>query len=444
MTIFVPLSFLPFLVSLISGASTFWQRLFLTVPLILVLVHLLVQGTRWQLVPVYLLATGTLLMLLLTRGSLVLPNWVALTGLAASVLLLGSSTLLVWAFPDIHLPVPRGPMVVGTTVRTFDDVTIRLWYPADPDAKAVSYTYLDGVETEILGTPSFLYSHLQGKPTAVRVDPPMDPALSTCPVVVYLYGAYSFAEDNTFRLMELASQGFIVAAVMHAKPFGIYGLSMADAADPEPFARRLAERPIPDGVRDVRVAVQGLEQLHQDDPLFHGRLALSRLGMMGYSLGGGVASEYCLESGRCHAIVNLDGSGFANARAQGVGAAFLQLSQSVALPLTPVAHPTTASEKVSAYYRAEVGDVLRHTQTAYPTYWYRLENSGHASFTDLMHWMSLRVGPVGMMLGTGDPKKLQEALDDVVVAFFREHLRSEPGFEVTVNQYADLFTPLSY
>lgn len=465
------ISFLPFISALLLDLSLSWKRGLLLFPITLAFIHV---GTRWrwQLVPAYLVVLGLILFGLWAVFPAVnrivpLPagrslRWTIIAIKAnLSVALIGAAIFLTWAFPEIDFPTTTGPYAVGTTSETIENVSLRLWYPAASQSQSQSeaqsavtpYRYLEDVQ--IPGVPDFLYSHLQGRETVASADVPVasnfaNPQQRSFPVVLYDHGANSFREDNTFRLMELASHGFVVAAITHPKPFENYGITAQLAQDPALFNQRLASLVVPERVKDVRLAVQQLEQLNAQAGRFQSKFSLDSLGLLGYSLGGSVLSEYCLEDTRCTAIVNLDGGSFGEAR-QGVEAAYLQLSQSVALPSNPVEDPQSVMEKTSAYYRQEVSDLLRHTQITHPTHWLQIKGSGHAAFTDFVHWTPMRVGFFRVLLGTGDVDAIAQTINDLTRVFLSEHLRSEPNsefgskfnLETTIRQHSKLLETLS-
>lgn len=433
MMIFTALAFIPFLLMFILGFKGNLQTVVTVLPLTALLLHLLFEGLSWQLTPLYLLAIALTASLVLGSS---IPKWLSFTGVGLGVALVSLSLFLAWLFPNIKLPTPRGPFAVGTTSQVADNVDMQLWYPAT-SGNAEPYLYLDGMERTVFGLPKFIYSHLKGIPTTAFIDAPLSEKQASYPLVIYVHGANSFAEDNTFRLIELASQGFVIAAVEHPQPFSKYGITAEDARDPERFGEFLANLVVPERVQDVRAAIVQLETLNKSDAWFKGRLQLADIGMLGFSLGGSIVTEYCLEDSRCRAVVNLDGSGFAEARATGVNAAYLQLSQSVALPDKPVSKPETVAEKTAAHYLAEVSDVLLKTETFQDVYWLRLEGSGHASFTDLAHWTPVRLGPLKSVMGEGDAHSLGRVINDLTVAFFKERLANEVGFDEAVAANAE-------
>ncbi|MGD1896638.1 MAG: hypothetical protein ACFB16_06755 [Phormidesmis sp.] len=459
MIFFVLLSFLPFLSAFLLNLSLSWQRCLLLFPVTLLFIHLS-TGWRWQLVPAYIVVFGLILFGLwatfpVASKLITLPQWISVRWAIAikvifSALLISAAVFLTWAFPEIDFPTPTGPYAVGTTLETTQNSNFRLWYPAAEQQQpaATAYTYLEGIQ--VPGLPKFIYSQLQGKKTAAFVDIPMasnpaTPRQKGHPVIIYDHGANSFRDDNTFRLMELASHGFVVAAIAHPRPFENYNISTQMAQDPALFNERLASLVVPERVKDVHLTVQQLNRLNAEEGRFEAQLNLDSLGLLGYSLGGSVLSEYCLEDRHCTAVVNLDGGSFGQAR-QGVPAAFLQLSQSVALPPEPIENPKSLLEKTGAYYRQEVSDLLRHTQATHPTYWLQVKGSGHAAFTDLVHWTPVRAGFLKMLMGQGDPSEIASVINNLTNVFFSEHLRfesrSESRLETAIQQHSELLKML--
>ena len=446
-------SFLPFASALLINSGLDIKRGLLIFPITLMTIHLF-TGWRWQWVPAYAVVLSLILFGLwavFPQGEKVvpflqlLPGWVSVRCaiaaiIALSVILLSASIFLTWAFPGIIFPVPTGDFPVGTVLEAHEAGTFRIWYPAAPQPSGPHYPYL--LNRRISGLSSFVYSHLQGKLTGAFINPSLASKPSAFPVVVYDHGANSFPEDNTFRLIELASHGFVVAAIAHPRAFEDYGISTQRAQEPSLFNERLASVVVPERVKDVRQVVQQLSRLNTQSGTFRNRLNLDSFGLLGYSLGGSVLSEYCLEDRRCTVVVNLDGGSFGKAR-QGVRAAFLQLSQSVLLPSEPVENPQNAMEKTGAYYRQEVSDLLRHTQATHPTYWLRMKGSGHAAFTDLVHWTPMRFGFFGTLMGKGDARAISQIINELTICFFNEYLQpvlneSASTFEGKIQEHSSL------
>nr|WP_228025154.1 hypothetical protein [cf. Phormidesmis sp. LEGE 11477] len=363
-------------------------------------------------------------------------GWSKIVGLSISTALVSTTIFLLWLFPNIRFPVPTGLFVVGTTLESIEDVSLRLWYPAAPEADQKPYRYLSGEAVpEVL---KFAYGHLQ-KPTAAFSDLPLFSSQAEMPVLLYDHGAGSFREDNTFRLIELASHGFVVAAIAHSKNFSDYNIPSEVTKIPAQFRERLNTLLFPDRLRDIRLAVQKLEQLNEKDSRFSDKLNLERFGMVGFSLGGSVALDYSLEEPRCQAVVNLDGGMLGKAR-QGVEIPFLQISQSALFPLAPVNNPQKIAEKTGEYYRQEVSDLVQNTQPARFAHWLRVTDSGHAAFSDIARWTPARFGPLRSMMGIGDVSAIAQAVDDLTLSFFEDYLMGKSAFEAAIQRHHDLLT----
>lgn len=78
-------------------------------------------------------------------------------------------------------------------------------------------------------------------------------------------------------------------------------------ADVVPSADLVEERMFPVWVADQRFVYDALETWQQRDPLFAGRLDLTRIGSLCHSFGGATALEGCRLDSRCDAAANMDG-----------------------------------------------------------------------------------------------------------------------------------------
>lgn len=384
-------------------------------------------GWRWQLIPAYMLLLGLLFGFFLLKRSL--ATWMKLFTFIGALILLGSSALLAYIFPEIRFPKPTGSFAVGTVVYEGWDSQIRLFYPAERQDDLPKYRYLEGVNQPMMAMPSFIYSHLKGKETEVLVNAKRASQQPQYPLILYSYGAGSLAEDNTLRLIDLASHGMMVATIKHYKKLSEYELNPQQPQKPEILNRKLASKVVPDRVEEIRKAVEILKQ-----PEYAQRIDFNKIGMLGFSLGGSVVSEYCLEQPQCKAVVNLDGSALAKAR-QGLEVPYLQLSQSVAVPTQKRANPQNMMEQFGNYYFSEVSDLLANTkEKGALAYWYQIKDTGHATFTDLLHWTPVRFGPLQQLLGKGEAQQTYQTINQLTFAFFKEYLQDKQGFEQVVQE----------
>ena len=139
------------------------------------------------------------------------------------------------------------------------------------------------------------------------------------PVLLYLPGWDGSQGENTVLVQDLASRGFIVAAIGYDDPAcaGVDGSASnppatgidlsSQAAFEHTFG--VAHQKIERVAEAASHVIDALETLDRIDPAnrFRGRLELSRIGVVGYSLGGAIAMQLCWRDDRLKAAVNIDG-----------------------------------------------------------------------------------------------------------------------------------------
>jgi dienelactone hydrolase len=223
---------------------------------------------------------------------------------------------------------PSGPYAVGRTTRVLTDTSrtnryliatnssfmITIWYPAEPTPGVLPGAYIDPQLAAPLAEPhvgstgddsnrlaGFFGFSLTNVPVALTESP--------YPVVLYSHG-YSFhRQDNSEKLEELASHGYVAVAMDHidcrttvypdgTAVRGIFTDNPSEAELDTSVAGRLA---------DDRFVVEQLAQLNTGDALLAGRLDLTRLGAMGWSLGNSDLGETARTDARFKGVVMLEG-----------------------------------------------------------------------------------------------------------------------------------------
>src|SRR5688572_11244877 len=101
----------------------------LTLPLIAA--HLLLEGYRWQMLPIFALTALSLLLLIALRRPDVPPRVItAAMTLSAALILVATLALILLPVP--RLPKPSGPYAIGTFSLTWQDDSRPGIYAADP------------------------------------------------------------------------------------------------------------------------------------------------------------------------------------------------------------------------------------------------------------------------------------------------------------------------
>jgi predicted dienelactone hydrolase len=271
--------------------------------------------------------------------------------------------LLSLALPVFDMPEPSGPYPVGTTAQHFVDynrpdncsshsgahrqIPVRIWYPAEK-SRLTNLPYLEPAEAEALALtydlPSFFFNHL---PLIETHSTPRSPvAEGMFPLV--LYSPSGYVSQATAMCEDLASHGYVVAAINHAywnayaqdSDGTIIALDRNNACYREMWQEELSEKTerlkdqitraedydhmrqlhrklnlaMPAEVKDIREwaldvsfvidrFAQGLNGAIQ----LRNVLDLERIGVIGFSKGGAAAGQSAIHDRRIGAGINLDG-----------------------------------------------------------------------------------------------------------------------------------------
>ncbi len=244
--------------------------------------------------------------------------------------------ILLW-ISQFQLPEPTGHYTVGRTVRNwvdlsrpeiltedtrdFREVPVTIWYPSEPGtgASTAYFPNLADVAAPLVASGEvermsvfglrFIRSH-------ERFDAQLSRASIAYPIVLLSPGNATNVEFYTSIANELASNGYIVVGLNH--PYDVAAVVLQDR-DVAQFVKgpialkenqewvtiRIVER-----TADVLFVLDQLYALNQsNDPLFAERLDLTKVGVMGHSLGGITAMQACLHDLRLQACLNFDGLG---------------------------------------------------------------------------------------------------------------------------------------
>lgn len=416
---FVPAVLLPF----VPPTRRHWRFLALLLPTGAVVLHLVAEGWRTQIVPLYILV-----ILVLCR--LMMPGQVAggrrrRGMLASSITALGlvfAGVFAGWLLPVITLPEPTGPYAVGVMDRELVDAArgrrlmVSVWYPAaQRGAPAPLTQHPDAIMTalaDLSGAPALLFQHLRYVTVAASADAPVQADGAPFPVLVFSHGLVGLRLQNSSTLQELASWGYVVVAIDHTDaaavtvfPDGaarVYDLTrFGIPAGVEPDAALVDARVFPVWVADQRVVYDTLETWAHHDPVLAGKIDLTRIGSFGHSFGGATALEVCRIDARCQAAVNLDGALYG-------GAATLPAVRPLLL--------MTAAE--SMRYPDTIASWSHMLSMARArAYWIELPNSSHLSFT-FSQLLSPLLAPPGF-----EPRTGLRIIDRYLRAFFDQHLR---------------------
>lgn len=409
--------------------------------IIFLLLHLLFEGYRWQMIPAYILTVGlavyTFWQWVGKSGSQSQPKrrWIKVLLGIVGLLLVVVSAVPPIALPVPHLVEPDGPYEVGTvTYYWVDDsrqeifgaepggpreLMVQLWYPAEPAPGAETAPWHPDIKTagpalaNTLDLPPFLLDHISLSRTHSVPEAPIASSQSQYQVLIFSHGLGGVRMQNSYQMEELASQGYVVASIDHT-----YGgavtifpngrVALFDPSTIEGNTNEAGNRLIHIWTADGRFVLDRLEQLNEADPdgRFTNRLRLDKIGFFGHSTGGGTAYLFCLVDERCGAGVALDG--WLEPLAQEIA------GQPMEKPfLFLKAEDWSTPENSAAIQTADESRRAAGTVITLP-------GTGHYNFSDLP-----LLTPLTPQLGLTGPANGRETLaviNDYTLAFFNEHL----------------------
>jgi len=357
-------------------------------------------------------------------------------GLAIAASLVGLFSLLqagafpLWILPFNPFPDPTGPYAVGTATYAWEDtgraetytddpndhreLPVQVWYPVDP-------------------------AHVTG---GDNVDAPVSDAQPAYPLVVFSPGAFGPRESNYSTYQELASHGYVVAAIDHTYqamyasfPDGrVVMIGTGFMQEIQTHNQIIFDDPVLDdqilrGMLQVRLddldfVLDQLEQVNGDDPqgMLTGRMDLARIGLAGHSLGGMGVSQFCRQDPRCQAVVNLDGPMFGDRVS--VDEDWEQVMTETPFPTPLMVMYGTLYNDPQAYETIYLSNRLAIERATEPAYGLVFDTAGHMNFTDLplispaLSASRQGSGPIDATRGIG-------IVNTYILAFFDAHLKGE-------------------
>ncbi len=303
-----------------------------------VIAQLQVEGFRWQMVPLHVLAGGLAVgdILFVDRG-LKWTNRVSrgVFGLAGA----GLAAVLAIVLPIPELPLPSGPETIGTfTVEVTDvdrvenygsspggprRIMAQVWYPSvdagdlDPEPWSEDWDVVAPAMSRRLGFPSWFLNHTRYTESHSYRSLPVAPG--TFPLIIYSHGWTGFRAIGVNQVESLASNGYVVIAIDHT--YGAVATRFDDGEiveydptalpDEEEVGVPAYEEAAADLVSTFAAdIVTVLDELEAGEDGVFATLAsildLTRIGVYGHSTGGGAAIQVCLEDERCDAVLGFD------------------------------------------------------------------------------------------------------------------------------------------
>ena len=168
-----------------------------------------------------------------------------------------------------------------------------------------------------LNYPSFFLDHLALAKTPAYLDAPIAETSTPYPIILFSHGWDGFNAQNSGQMIQLASRGYVVAAVNHTYgavatvfPDGKIAYNNPNAlpegvpdAEYEIAARKLVDQ----WAGDLSYTLDQLNIRNNDTKdSYYSKLDFNRIGVYGHSTGGGAAIQFCGTDPRCKALLGMD------------------------------------------------------------------------------------------------------------------------------------------
>jgi dienelactone hydrolase len=377
-----------------------------------------------------------------------LPRWVVLAVVSVCFLLLISTAVLSWMVPMFQLPNPTGPYAVGTRIFHLVDTSrdeengpspsgkrelmVQAWYPADAPSSWRGRL----AHYQRLGEVTLPASYRAVLKTNSWQDAPV--RSGAYPVLIYNAGWMGERTEGTYQMEELASHGFVVVAVDHTFFGGKVEFPDGRVVDSRnaPKLGDLENVSVDEewalGAKYVQIeadddifVLNQLEAGSRDakNPWFQ-RLDFSRVGAMGFSIGGAVAIQVATQDPRVKAALNLDGWVFGDFAPKGLSKPMMVIYEDRRGVLPTKAELNSGPMNQRKRWQLSVQDYEHVTNSLKQHGGYVLFIAGteHVDFTDRSLF-----SPLVALSGHGavKPERVHAIVNAYTLAFFCDVLKGE-------------------
>jgi predicted dienelactone hydrolase len=375
---------------------------------ILVALHLVFDGWRWEMIPAYAMAAGAAWILSRDLGRVSgakageSARWAAIPstgqrvgrGVMLGIVAVAAVVIPAWAFPRIVLPEPDGLYYVGRLDVTWTDsarnnrrIDVAVWYPAEqPNGKVLRYHPQPGRLGSRLarGTPlpGFTFRNLTAARTHATLNPRFSIREGRSPIVLVLHDSGGTRFEGTSLHEQLASHGYVVASV--GDDGSGEGAGMADMTQRE---------------GDLVFVLDRLVNLPAGGSIdtLTSHVRIDRIAVIGAGTGATVAMELAATEPRITAVAAVNPAGVGQAAQRGVRRPLLIFSVGDSMP--------------------GLDDVIRYGGTEA-----RLEGAASETLSD----RALLGRPITSMLGiesVDTPQDVHAAVSALTLRFLDQYLK---------------------
>ncbi|PQJ80782.1 alpha/beta hydrolase family protein [Polaribacter porphyrae] len=435
-----------------------YKKPHLIVLLGILIIQLLFEGYRWQMIPNYLLLSA-IAFFVYKENLLLNGSWFfKIFKIIVLVILLFIGFVLPTALPIFELPKPTGNYKIGSNyihLKTERDelitqnpndkreLMIKVWYPAIIKNEKKE-PYLNngdriGFATKY-GLPKWTFNYLDLVETNTYISPKI--ADEKFPVLIFSHGSYSKASGYYAIIEEIVSKGYIVLNINHTYesagtlfPDGNLKLynqeydkeyintpKMAQMAwkSQQDFnnakteeeqlliSKNILKNYIAADIakrwsQDISSVINKLETWNTSSFLAN-HIDTNKIGVFGHSQGATSAGQALLDDKRITASVGLDGVQWGNMIDTSLTKPFLIISSDWKPPHPNFNKYAFRNGSSTVFYDAKI------------------KNTGHASFMDIPLMINI---PQLNESGTINPKEGYRIINTTILSFFDNHLKNK-------------------
>ena len=479
-TFFLLNTFLSLVTISFLGKFRKFQILLFRIGLGILVLHIIFETVRWQIALSYLLFIFLSLLLLKRSTSHIVFR---ILGFATGLLFIITSAFWAIGMPVMKLPTPSGEYLVGTTSFTIIDelreetktddpndkreLFVEVWYPANlqefqdpPTAQPLWQELYAGQMDRV----SFFMNYLKGVATHSYPDVPPNSVNGPYPVILFNHGLQMFTSQNTLLMEHLTSHGYIIVSIAHPYESLRVNLTKAGTVLPEfitsmkKFNEAMAwiektSRPIrtakdsmenvqsreirarimlraiknselnqvvSEWVDDNRFVLDLLMSSYENEFIFNNIMDTTHIGIMGMSIGGATATEFCKADNRIKAGINVDGLQYGTRNNESLKVPFMMIYSNDGLGTNDFLQLGSKDD----------------------FYEYHFLNTRHADFTDLaLVWPIMRMYG---QLGDIPSERMIHLTNKVILNFWNHYLKKQPFQNYENKDYPELKTTVKY
>src|SRR6185437_6867654 len=336
------------------------------------------------------------------------------------------------------LPVPEGPNAIGTRIINLKDnsrfdtiqksaryITLQLWYPCEKLSSKPLADYIPDkifvdslVRAKYYNQDSTTLSNFYHLKTHSILNAKLLKSKSKFPVLFFSPGMGVARANYTNICEELASRGIVMIMVDHIYETTTM-LPNERIANPSQDRDSTLNTMITNCVKDLSFVT---DQIYNRKPALRAFVGdyidQGRIGACGHSLGGNIAMEATIADNRIKYSVNLDGGFFDHLKGKHINSQCLMIRESPIYSdeeLKKKGRTRTGLEKRAGQFNRIVDTLLEGTK--HPCYSFKIEGTGHFSFSDAPYLMPGLLTMFGGKIIDKDRSRI--ILSDCISAFVK-------------------------